>query len=153
MGLLQFTNSYDIVLPNANIGPVISPANQGYPTSARWVKALWDSNYDSLKGTPAQYFINVQDDARLHVIALADPAVRNERIFAVTGPVNLNDIINILRKLHPQKKWEDYPDDGQDLSVFEARERAEQLHKDAYGQGFTGLETSVEGNAAGLMNS
>lgn len=108
-------------------------------------------DYDSLKGTPAQHFVNAQDDARLHVIGLAHPAVQGERIFAIAGPVSLNDIVNVLRKLYPQKKWGDFPDDGQDLSVIEPIQRAEQLLKEAYGTGFIGLEESVKANAADLV--
>lgn len=129
---------------------MLSSTNQGYPTSASWVKKLWDQDYAALKGTPAQHFVNVQDDARLHVIALAHPKVQSERIFAITGPVNLDDIVNVLRKLHPQKKWEDFPDTEQDLSTFEPIQRAEQLLKEAYGTGFIGLEESVKANAADL---
>lgn len=144
---MSFTIS---VLPNANIGPIISSANQGYPTSARWVKALWDMDYESLRGTPPQHFVNVQDDARLHVIGLIHPSVQGERIFAITGPVNLNDIIAILRKIQPEKEWKDFPDYEEDLSTFEPMYRAEQLHKEVYGEGFIDLEVSVRENAADL---
>lgn len=140
------------MLPNANIGPLISSSNQGYPTSARWVKALWDKDYESLLGTPPQHFVNVQDDARLHVIALSQPTVQNERIFAITGPVSLNDIIETLRKFKPESMWEDFPDHRRDLSTFEPAKRAEQLHIDAYGTGFISLEESVQGNAAEFLD-
>lgn len=112
---------------------------------------LWDRDYASLRGTPPQHFVNVQDDARLHVIALANPAVQNERIFAITGPVNLDDIVKILRKLSPEHHWEDFPDKQRDLSTFQPAKRAEQLHLDAYGVGFINLEDSVRGNAADLI--
>lgn len=143
--------TFQPVLPNANIGRLISSQDQGYPTSARWVKALWDHDYASLKGTPPQHFVNVEDDARLHVIALLNPAVRGERIFAITGPVNLNDIIDCLRKNCPEKKWQDFPDDARDVSTFEAAGRAEELHRQAYGRGFVGLEQSVRENAKDLL--
>ncbi|WAO95968.1 Aldehyde reductase [Fusarium falciforme] len=139
------------IQPNANIGPIISYANQGYPTSSQWVKALWNMDYESLKRAPAQHFINVQDDARLHIIALANPAVQGERIFAIAGPVNHNDIIKILRKNYPQRQWEDFPDNEQDLSVIEPMKRAEELLQEAYEMGFISLEESVKANAAGLV--
>ncbi|KAH7011053.1 aldehyde reductase [Ilyonectria destructans] len=135
------------VLPNANIGSMISSSNQGYPTSARWVKALWDGDYDIIKKAPAQHYINVQDDARLHVIALTHPAVQFERIFAVAGPVSLNTIIDILRRSFPQREWKNVSDDGVDLSTFEPMQRAEELLMEVYGTGFIGLEESVKANA------
>ncbi|KAH8896159.1 aldehyde reductase [Thozetella sp. PMI_491] len=138
------------VQPNANIGPLINAAKQGYPTSSRWVKMLWDHDYIALKGTPPQHFINVQDDARLHVIGLAHPQVMGERLFAIAAPVNLQDIVVILRKLYPPKKWDDFPENDRDLSTYQPSQRAEQLLRESYGTGFVGLEESVRGNAADL---
>ncbi|KAF5573960.1 aldehyde reductase [Fusarium pseudocircinatum] len=138
------------VLPNANIGPVINASKQGYPTSAGWVKALWDGNYDVVKKAPPQHYINVQDDARLHVIALAHPDVASERIFAVAGPVNISTIIDILRKSFPRKEWRNVPEDGEDLSTFEQMPKAEALLKKVYGAGFISLEESVRANAQEL---
>ncbi|KAL3472585.1 hypothetical protein BJX99DRAFT_235214 [Aspergillus californicus] len=138
------------ILPNANIGPILSPANQGYPTTASWVKAIWDSKYDALKDVPPQHYVHVQDDARLHVIALINPAVQGERIFAVTGPFTLNDIVTEMRKLFPERTWESVADNGRDLSVFEGIDRAEKLLKEAYGVGFIAFEDCVRGNAAAL---
>ena len=92
----------------------------------------------------------MQDDARLHVIALADPRVSRERIFPILGPVNTNDIISVLRKLYPSRTWKDFPNNERDLSTFEPSQRAEQLLKEAYGIGFSDLEKSVQGNAADL---
>ena len=140
------------VQPNANIGPIIDSAHQGYPTSARWVKSLWDHDYTSLLGTAPQHFINVQDDAKLHVIALLNPDVKDERIFAIASAINFNDIIQILRRIDTRRQWEDFPDDQHDLCVYEPSPRAEQLLKDAYGHGFVNLETSVRGNAADLAS-
>lgn len=147
------TDEDNQVQPNANIGPLISSIHQGYPTSSRWVKALWDLDYESLKGVPPQHFVNVQDCARLHIIALANPAVQGERIFAMTGPVNLNDIIEELRKIFPDKHFDDFPNNERDLSIVEPIKRAEQLLKEAYGNGFIGLEESVRGNAADFVAS
>ncbi|KAI3550021.1 aldehyde reductase [Colletotrichum abscissum] len=139
------------VQPNANIGPLINAEKQGYPTSARWVKKLWDQDYDSLRNTPPQHFVNVQDDARLHVIGLVHPQVRGERLFAIAGPVNLQDIIEILRESYPFKHWEDFPTNERDLSSFIPSRRAEELLIEAYGTGFIGLVESVKGNAANLV--
>ncbi|KAL6922473.1 hypothetical protein FSST1_006499 [Fusarium sambucinum] len=138
------------VLPNANIGPIINSSKQGYPTSAGWVKSLWDGDYDIVKKAPPQYYINVQDDARLHVIAMAHPNVELERLFAVAGPVSIGSIIDILRKLFPEKKWENVVENEVDLSTFERMPRAEALLKEVYGTGFISLEDSVRANAKDL---
>ena len=138
------------MLPNANFGPLISAKNQGYRTTAGWVKAIYDSRYDAIASVPAQYYVNVQDNARLHVIALTDPEVQGERIFAFTAPFNCNDIVGILRKIRPNKHWDDVPNQGLDLSEVPAIRRAEELLRADYGVGLTGLEESVKANIEGL---
>ncbi|KAM6512025.1 hypothetical protein FALCPG4_017012 [Fusarium falciforme] len=110
---------YAAILLNANIGPIISSTHQGYPTSSRWVKALCGADYDVDLKIPAQHFVNVQDDARLHCIALAHPSLESERIFAVAGPVKSNAIIDILRRQFPQKGYKHVLDDENDLAVYE----------------------------------
>ncbi|KAG8356354.1 hypothetical protein FVEN_g5691 [Fusarium venenatum] len=72
--------------------------------AAAWVKSLWDGDYDIVKKAPPQHYINVEDEARLHVIVMAYPNVEFERLFAVAGPVSIGSIIDILRKLFPEKE-------------------------------------------------
>lgn len=103
-----------------------------------------DGDYDSIQHIPPQYYVNVQDTARLHVIVLVNQSVKNERVFAFTGPFNFNAILGMLRKQYPGEMWDDMPDQGQDLSKVEPIERAEKLLEDAYGFCFTGLEQSVK---------
>ncbi|KAI3396616.1 hypothetical protein diail_11869 [Diaporthe ilicicola] len=74
-----------VFLPNANIGIVLSPENQGCPSTALWTKAVVDAEYESVKHIPPQYYVNVQDTARLHVVALVNPSVEGERVFAFHG--------------------------------------------------------------------
>lgn len=110
------------------------------------VEALWFEDYDYLLDDPPQHYINVQDNARLHMIALANPTVQSERIFAVVGPVHQQEIIDILRKLHPYRQLDDSMNEDKDLSIFEPSKIAEALLLEAYGSRFTGLEESVKGN-------
>ncbi|KAG6353785.1 hypothetical protein INS49_005265 [Diaporthe citri] len=139
------------VLPNANFGAILSPENQGYPSTARWIKAVLDGHHDSIKHIPPQYYVNVQDTARLHVIALASPTVKDERVFAFTEPFNFNDIIDVLRRQYPgDERWVEVPDQRQDLSKIEPIKRAEELLEEAYGFRFTGLEQSVKDNVTEL---
>lgn len=94
----------------------------------------------------------MQDDARLHIIALAHPEVRGERIFAIAGPVNLNHIVKILRERYPSRQCAEFPNDDRDLSTFERTGRVEALLRGAYESGFVGLEESVVANARDLAN-
>jgi hypothetical protein len=129
---------------------LISSTHQGYRATAGWVQALWNSDYGSLKDLPAQQYVNVQDTARLHIIGLVDPSIWSERIFAIAGPANFQQMVSILRKHFPGRKWKDFPHNGQDQRTFEGITRADQLLQAAYGSGFISLEESVVANAAEL---
>lgn len=92
----------------------------------------------------------MQDDAKLHIIALARPDVENERIFAITGPVSFPAVIEILREKFPEKNFRNWHDQKRDLSTFVPSKRAEELLTEAYGHGFASLEESVMKNVANL---
>lgn len=134
------------VLPNCNIGKILSPEHQGYPSTAGWIKALWTGfeGHDDLKFNPPQYYINVQDNARLHVGALIYPDVQNERLYAFAYPYTWNSILAVFRKLYPDHKFiEDIAGIGNDLSHV-ANERAEEIVRRFGMPGWTSLEDSVK---------
>jgi len=133
------------VLPNANFGPILT----GEPTStAAWIVKLYNGD-DSLFGFPPQYYVNVRDDARLHVAALIDPSANGQRLFAFAGTYTWNDVLAIFRKLEPNKQFLEDRDEGEDLSEV-PNQAAEELLKKHYGHGWTSLEESVKENLAGL---
>lgn len=134
------------ILPNANMGTILSPEHQGYPSTAGWVRALWDGfeGHEDLKFNPPQYYVNVQDNARVHVAAMIYQDVVGERLFTFAHPYSWNDILAIFRKLYPQRKFiDDIPDIGRDLSKV-ANERAEELLRRFGIPGWTSLEDSVK---------
>lgn len=64
--------------------------------------------------------VNVKDTARLHVAALLDPDVENERILAFAHPFNCNETLACLRRMYPDKKFpEDIEDKSKDLSKLD----------------------------------
>ena len=134
------------VLPNGNMGLVLDPENQGTPSTVGWLKALFNGfeGQEDLQKNPPQYYVNVQDNARVHVGALIGPDVKNERLFAFAHPYNWNDILAIFRELYPEQKFiSDYPNLGRDLSKV-ANERAEELVKRFGRPGWTSLKDSVK---------
>jgi nucleoside-diphosphate-sugar epimerase len=134
------------VLPNANIGHILSVEHQGYPSTAGWVRALWDGfeGHKDLEYNPPQYYINVQDNARVHVAALIFPDVNGERLFSFAYPFNWNDILAVFRKLYPGRKFiDDYPNLGRDLSKV-SNGRAEELVKRMGRPRWESLEASVK---------
>lgn len=138
------------VNPNANLGPVLAPKHQGYPTTAGWTKNIWDGNYAALKRAP-EHYINVVDDAKLHVIALAHPNLSGKRILAMAAPAPISEIVKILRKAYPERKLEDFEDNGMDLCENKEKTSVEALLREVYGHGYTSLEDSITANARELV--
>ena len=97
-----------------------------------------------LKYNPPQYYVNVQDNARVHVAALIYEDVVGERLFTFAYPFNWNDLLVVFRKLYPERKFmDDLPDLGKDFSKV-ANERAEELLKRMGRPGWASLDTSVQ---------
>jgi nucleoside-diphosphate-sugar epimerase len=135
--------------PNGNLGPVLQPQHQGYPTTAGWIKNIWDGRYEALK-RPSEHFINVVDDAKLHVIALANPQLTDRRLLGMVAPAPISTIIQILRKEYPEHAFDDFEPDGTDEITNAMADEVEALLKEAYGHGYTSLEDSVRANASSL---
>jgi hypothetical protein len=56
------------------------------------------------------FYVDVKDVALLHVAAVLDPEVKNARLQCWGHSSHWNEILSILRKLRPQKKFvDDYP--------------------------------------------
>jgi nucleoside-diphosphate-sugar epimerase len=135
------------VLPNMNIGEILSIEHQGYPSTMGWIKALWygfsGEGEAELKDNPPQYYINVDDNAAVHVAALIYEDVKGERLFTFAKPYSWNTLLALLRKIYPEKRFiEDIEGLGEDKSIV-ANERAEELLKRISGHGWIGLEDSV----------
>lgn len=137
------------VLPNANTGRVL---DVGGATGD-----LIPNVYKNAKkpGLAPQYFIDVIDDARLHIIAaVLDESVVNERIFSFAEPFNATRIVDTIVKLRPDSesklgKLRD-SNEPKDMSKVPNELGAKLLQK-WYGQdGYTSFEDTVKQNLAGL---
>ena len=142
---------FNAVLPNMNFGATLDVTKQGHPSTSALVAELFKGNTTYLGGITPQYFVDVVDDALLHVAAVVHPGVKSERIFAFAEPINANSVLAVLRKLYPTK---DFPADYQserDLSEIVPRQRAEDLLKELGRNGWTSLEESVKKNTEDLV--
>lgn len=131
------------VLPDANLGSLLQAPNDN--NTGAWIPDLYNGKDYPIANLPPQYFINVGDDAKLHVAALIDPACNGQRIFAFAEPFNWNDVLAIFRKLEPSKEFLEDRDLGRSLTEV-PNEAAEELLRKHYGHGWTGLEESVRQN-------
>jgi nucleoside-diphosphate-sugar epimerase len=129
------------VLPNGNFGHVLKPSGN---STGNWITDLYDGK-DYPFDFPPQWFIDVRDDAKLHVAALVDPACNGQRIFAYAQPYNCNDILAIFRKLEPSKSFLADREQGRDLSEV-PNDEAEELLKKHYGHGWTSFEETIRQN-------
>ncbi|KFY11158.1 hypothetical protein V492_04624 [Pseudogymnoascus sp. VKM F-4246] len=136
------------ILPDANFGAVLN--TEVRMSTGGWIRSLFAGNVDFVKTLLPAWYINVADTARLHVAALLDTKVKDERIFGFAGPYTWNGILAILRDSYPGKTFpEDLPvSKVSNMSV--PNERGEELLKEVFGKGWVSLEDTVKENVAGL---
>ncbi|PVH82817.1 hypothetical protein DL98DRAFT_585983 [Cadophora sp. DSE1049] len=101
---------------------------------------------EALKDVLPQYYVDVQDAARLHVAAVKFSDVADQRIFAQAKPYNWNEVLAILRELRPKQNLpDDIPDPGKDVTkVDNAGAGAEALLVRMGRPGFVGLRETLE---------
>lgn len=134
------------VLPNFNTGRIVT---NGGVTGTMMPKVFQEGARDML---PPQWYIDVVDNARLHLIAgVLDGDVKNERIFAFAETFNWNKAFAAVKKVRPDVKHELKPVDGEleDLSTV-PNELGAKLLKKWFGQdGYKSFEQSVKENLEG----
>lgn len=92
----------------------------------------------------SEWFVDVRDTARLHVLAMTEEDVQYERIFAFSEPYNFTDIAAAVGK-------GPVGSEDRDLSQVPAKARAVALLKRQGRDGFIGLQESVKANVEGLV--
>ncbi|KAI3539355.1 NAD dependent epimerase/dehydratase [Colletotrichum abscissum] len=133
------------VLPGTNFGRALDAANQGHSSTSSFIESLWNGTHvDRLASIPPQYFVDVEDNARLHVAAAVLPNVRSERIFAWAEPFNFDTVLDILRTHFPEKTFVDNFHHYRELSVVsQPQSRAVELLRQLGREGFVPLKQSV----------
>ncbi|KAJ9606741.1 hypothetical protein H2200_008750 [Cladophialophora chaetospira] len=139
------TFTVNAVLPSFNIGkPLTAEVTTGSVHPVRAIVRGADPWFEVIR---PHSFVNVRDNAYLHVAALLDPTIRSQRIFASAGKYNWNDIISIFRKLRPDNRLIPDPpqNEPRDLTNVDAvSKRAETLLKSSFDvAGWTGLGQSL----------
>jgi nucleoside-diphosphate-sugar epimerase len=116
------------------------------------VSGLPPSNgHSTNSGKSLDFFVDVQDNARLHVAALIHPDVQGERIFAYASPFTWRGIQRIMQKLYPGKTFPRDLDEAElDKSDIVRAPRTEALLRDMGRPGWTSLEETVRLNIEDL---
>jgi nucleoside-diphosphate-sugar epimerase len=128
------------ILPSVNYGTRFRESGN---STSDWLIGAYTGKDKSLSQFPPQHYIDVSENAKLHVAALVDPACNGERVFAFASPHRYDDLLAIFRKLEPGRDFGDDVDVGEDLTQV-PNEEAEDLLRKHYGHGFVGLEESVK---------
>ncbi|KAJ5306964.1 hypothetical protein PENANT_c003G11043 [Penicillium antarcticum] len=134
---------FNTVLPEFSLGRILHPEIHG--STMGWVRGLLKGDTRVFQTYVPQYFVDVVDIARLHTAALLDPNTVSQRIFGFATPLNLTEMVAIVRKLRPDNtQIPDPPADGHDLTNVIPARKAEKLLRDFYGQpGWTTVENSI----------
>lgn len=107
---------------------------------------LGPATYQILTPNSADWFVDVEDIARLCVIGLLDPSVQSERLFGFAENKNGQDLLTIMQKLRPNNPHLKKPAENvtRDQTEVLPRKRAEDLLRKFYGQpGWTSIEDSL----------
>ncbi|KAI0103410.1 aldehyde reductase [Daldinia grandis] len=145
--------TFNAVLPDFNIGAPINVTRQASRSTAGMIRVLIDKG-ETLRPEdvvfPPQWYIDVHDDAALHVAALIYPDVVGERLFGFAYPFTVNDVIQTLKALYPNHRFgQEIYDVGKDMCSV-TNERAEELLKRLTGHGWTSLADGLKDTADAL---
>jgi nucleoside-diphosphate-sugar epimerase len=133
--------------PNANFGAPVP----GIPISStgQWIVDAAIGKTSTFEYSGSQWHVDVEDVAKLHVIALMKEDVKNERIPAFGSVYTYNSVIDAIKRVKPdaatpekKKEW-----DVTDNTVIDVS-RANELLKDQ--GGLRDLDYSVKGNLSTL---
>lgn len=134
---------FNSILPNANVGVVLDLKHQGLASSVGYFKPVWDGAIDEhVAMFPPQYYVDVQDTARLHVAALLMKDVQQERLFSFADTWTIETELAAFRKAAPQRKFPDAPATFPRHLYKVPNERAEELLRKLGRKGWTSLEES-----------
>lgn len=129
-----------------NLGAVLIPEHQGYPSTINLARQAWLGQHLEMFATFAgpQWYVHPVDCALVHVSALIYKDVGSERLFAFAEPWDYNKMLDIWRKLYPERKFPD-PIEGLGVDKMEIpNKRAEELLTWVKGAGWDSLEKGLK---------
>jgi len=92
------------------------------------------------------WFVDVDDVAKLHVAALLDETVDQQRIWGATSPFSAADFQEILKEVKPDYEERDVSAFAPRVDITIVNDASIKLLKKHYGSGFTDLKTSIKAN-------
>ena len=142
--------TFNTVIPTHNFGTVASPINTGFSSTAAVLRSVFNGNPVVPMVVPPHFYIDTEDTALLHIAALTQPDVQNERIFGYAGKFTWHQVVDIFRKLYPERKFlEDFQEPPADQGTVDPKvfSRAEELLQRFGKPGFGSLEDALRKGA------
>ncbi|RDW57271.1 hypothetical protein BP5796_12721 [Coleophoma crateriformis] len=142
--------SINSICPATIIGEPLGKKHVETPYA--FLKLLYDGNTDFLIANPEIIHIDVKDVGLLHVAALLDPELQDARLPAWAEYCNWNDVLAIMRRLYPQRKFiDDLPPSTPITITTDCSQPLALLKKWGNQDGWTSLEESVADNMTNLV--
>ncbi|VUC27433.1 unnamed protein product [Clonostachys rosea] len=95
---------FNTVVPNLNMGTVPALQHLGFISSSSLIESVVRGIAVGPAIFTSEWFVNVEDTALLHLGALTLEEVQNERILAMAGPFSWTKILEIIRRLYPERQ-------------------------------------------------
>jgi len=135
------------ILPDAVFGKIHNPTPGFYSTASAFIAfANGEQGILDLFLQNPSYFVDVDDVAKLHVAALLDETVDQQRIWAATSLYSAADIQEILKEVKPDYKEKDVSAFPPRAGITIVNDASIELLKKHYGTGFNDLKATIKAN-------
>ncbi|ORY06380.1 hypothetical protein BCR34DRAFT_632289 [Clohesyomyces aquaticus] len=134
------------VVPSSCFGPVLAPEYQEYPTTAGFVRSLYEGKNEGMfEWMEPQWFVHLRDSARLHVAAAVLKGVEGERVFAWAETYTWLGVRDVLEDEMGRNVGVTLKNKGVDLSTYDEKRSLELLERMGC-IGWEGFATAVREN-------
>lgn len=128
-------------------GAIRNPATGFYSTSSLLqLFAQGQAGYLDVFFLFPTYFVDVDDVAKLHVIALIDESLSSQRIIAAAEPYTASSLQATLQEINPNRKEVDISRFPKQVNLKLDNQPSVELLKKHYGKGYSDLKTTLEAN-------
>ncbi|KAF2711914.1 NAD(P)-binding protein [Pleomassaria siparia CBS 279.74] len=105
------------VMPATCMGPVLAPQDQPYPSTAGFIRSLYEGkNAELFAWLDPQWFVDVRDAARMHVAAAVLKGLEGERVYAWAERYTWPGVAKVIEETMGEKVPIELQDKGVDMT-------------------------------------
>jgi len=141
----NYSFQLNTVLPAFVLGEIVNPGSDG-STAGMVNKIINDGDISAIYPfvQAPSFYVDVKDTARIHVAALVEPDVQNERLWSLADVYTLNEILGILRNFPNNSKIpKDIEGLGEPTKLIVDNSRSTELLKRQGRSGWVSLKDSL----------